>query len=65
MTNRTKLSKETIESNYSDNKHYDLIIIGAGISGLSTGLMWQKNTKNQKTLIIEKNSYNFFLILLT
>ena len=57
MTNRTKLSKETIESNYSDNKHYDLIIIGAGISGLSTGLMWQKNTKNQKTLIIEKNSY--------
>ncbi|MBN2273044.1 MAG: NAD(P)/FAD-dependent oxidoreductase, partial [Bacteroidales bacterium] len=36
---------------------YDLIIIGAGLSGLSSGLMWLKNTTGMKTLIVEKNSY--------
>jgi phytoene dehydrogenase-like protein len=34
-----------------------MIIIGAGLSGLSSGLMWLKNTTGMKTLIIEKNSY--------
>jgi phytoene dehydrogenase-like protein len=34
-----------------------MIIIGAGLSGLSSGLMWLKNTTGMKTLIIEKNNY--------
>ena len=46
-----------MSSNYSGKDHYDLIIIGAGLSGLSSGLMWLKNTTGMKTLIIEKNSY--------
>ena len=57
MANKIKLSKEEIKSNYSGNDHYDLIIIGAGISGLATGLMWLKNTESKKTLIIDKNPY--------
>ncbi len=57
MENKIKLSKEKIKSNYSAQNHYDLIIIGAGISGLATGLMWQKNSTNNKILIVEKNSY--------
>ncbi len=57
MANKTKLAKEDIQSNYSLSDHYDLIIIGGGISGLATGLLWQKNTEGKKTLIVEKNSY--------
>ena len=57
MANNISLSKEEIKSNYTNSEKYDLIIIGAGISGLSTGLMWQKNTEGKKTLIIEKNPY--------
>ena len=53
----TKLSKDEIKSNYSGSDQYDLIIIGAGISGLATGLMWLKNTEGKKTLIIDKNPY--------
>ncbi|MCX6329782.1 MAG: NAD(P)/FAD-dependent oxidoreductase, partial [Bacteroidia bacterium] len=44
-------------SNYSGKDHYDTIIIGAGLSGLASGLMWLKNTTGMKTLMIEKNSY--------
>ena len=33
------------------------MIIGSGLSGLSSGLMWQKNTEDKRTLIVEKNSY--------
>ena len=57
MANKTKLSKEEINSNYSGKDQYDIIIIGSGITGLATGLMWLKNTKDKKTLILEKNPY--------
>ena len=57
MTNKTKLSKEEIRSNYSGKDQYDIIIIGSGITGLATGLMWLKNIKDKKTLILEKNPY--------
>jgi len=38
-------------------KHYKLIVIGAGITGLSTGLAWQKVFEAHKNdvLILEKN----------
>ena len=48
MTEKIKLSKDEIKSNYSEKEKYDLIIIGAGISGLSTALMWLKNTEGKK-----------------
>ena len=51
------LKRDTISSNYSGRDHYDMIIIGAGLSGLTSGLMWIKNTSGMKTLIVEKNSY--------
>ncbi|MEA3462540.1 MAG: FAD-dependent oxidoreductase [Bacteroidota bacterium] len=57
MANRIQLKKDSIKSNYSGAKEYDLVIIGSGLSGLSSGLMWQKNTDGKRTLIIEKNSY--------
>jgi len=52
-----KFEKDSIQSNFSDADHYDLIIIGAGLSGLSSGLMWLKNTEGKRTLMIEKNPY--------
>ena len=57
MKSTHQLKRDTLSSNYSGSDHYDLIIIGAGLSGLSSGLMWLKNTSGMKTLIIEKNSY--------
>lgn len=57
MPESIKLKRDELRSNYSGSEQYDLVIIGSGISGLSTGLMWQKNTSNKHTLIIEKNSY--------
>ncbi len=57
MPKTIRLSRDELSSNFSGGAHYDLLIIGSGITGLSTGLMWQKNTADQKTLIIEKNSY--------
>jgi prolycopene isomerase len=35
---------------------YDLIIIGAGINGLSAGIAYALNTQGRKVLIIEKNA---------
>lgn len=57
MTDAARLFKNTVSSNYTGRDRYDLIIIGSGISGLSTGCMWLKNTNNKKTLIVEKNPY--------
>ncbi len=57
MKSTHQLKRDTLSSDYSGQDHYDLIIIGAGLSGLSSGLMWLKNTTGMKTLIIEKNSY--------
>jgi all-trans-retinol 13,14-reductase len=57
MNSTYQLKRDSVLSNYSGKDHYDLIIIGAGLSGLSSGLMWLKNTTGMKTLIIEKNSY--------
>ena len=37
MAEETRLSKENVTSNFTGKDHYDLIIIGAGITGLSTG----------------------------
>jgi len=52
-----KLKKTGITSNWSGRNSYDLIVIGAGISGLTTGLLWQKNNPESKVLIIEKEPY--------
>lgn len=57
MKKTINLKKDEVTSNFSGNDYYDLIVIGSGLSGLSSGLMWLKNTENKKTLIIEKNSY--------
>jgi all-trans-retinol 13,14-reductase len=57
MEKKIQLSRNDIKSNYSGDDHYDLIIIGAGITGLSTALMWQKNTEGKRMLIIDKNNY--------
>jgi len=57
MAKSTQLERTSVKSNYSGTKKYDLIIIGSGLSGLSTGLMWQKNTAGKRTLIVEKNAY--------
>jgi len=57
MMDTYQLKRDGISSNYSGKDYYDMIIIGAGLSGLSSGLMWLKNTTGMKTLIIEKNSY--------
>lgn len=57
MTKKIHLSKYDIRSNFTGKENYDLVIIGAGISGLSTALMWQKNTSDKRTLIIDKNDY--------
>ena len=52
-----QLMRDTLPANYSGKDQYDLVIIGAGLSGLACGLMWLKNTTGMKTLIIEKNPY--------
>ena len=51
------LKKKNIKSNYSFRGNYDLVILGAGIAGLSTGLLWLKNNPDDKVLIIEKQPY--------
>ena len=57
MGKTVALKRDEIKSNYSGNRDYDLVIIGSGLTGLSSGLMWQRNTDGKRTLIIEKNSY--------
>ena len=57
MKKDQKLAKEAIRQNYSGADYYDLVIIGSGVTGLSSGLMWLKNTSGKKTLILEKNPY--------
>jgi len=57
MNKTIQLKRDEVSSNFSGQDNYDLVIIGSGLSGLSTGLMWLKNTGNKKTLIIEKNQY--------
>ena len=57
MTKTIQLKRDELSSNFSGKEKYDLIIIGSGLSGLSSGLIWLKNTHGKKTLIIEKNSY--------
>ena len=54
MTKTTQLKRDEVISNFSGKDDYDLVIIGAGLSGLSSGLMWLKNTVGKKNLIIEK-----------
>ncbi len=57
MNNSYQLKRDSLSSNFSGRDHYDMVIIGAGLSGLACGLMWMKNTTGTKTLIIDKNSY--------
>jgi len=57
MANKVQLKKDGVKSNYSGSREYDLVIIGSGLSGLSSALMWQKNTDGKRTLIVEKNTY--------
>ena len=48
MKSTQQLKRDAVLSNYSGQDRYDLIIIGAGLSGLSSGLMWLKNTTGLK-----------------
>jgi all-trans-retinol 13,14-reductase len=57
MTNSLKMKRDSVRTNYAGANEYDLVIIGAGLSGLSSGMMWQKNKPDKRTLIIDKNSY--------
>lgn len=57
MPHTIQLKRDSLESNYSGEQYYDLVIVGSGLAGLATALLWQKNTSGKKTLIIEKNSY--------
>lgn len=57
MTRSIELKRDQLKSNYSGEKKYDLVIIGCGLTGLSSALMWQKNTENKRTLVIEQHSY--------
>lgn len=57
MTKSIQLKRDSIKSNFSGADNYDLVIIGCGLTGLSSALMWQKNTENKRTLIIEQNPY--------
>jgi len=57
MNTLNQLKRDSLSSNFSGRDYYDMVIIGAGLSGLACGLMWMKNTAGMKTLIIEKNSY--------
>jgi len=57
MNTSYQLKRDTLSSNFSDRDQYDMVIVGAGLSGLACGLLWMKNTTGMKTLIIEKNSY--------
>ena len=51
------LEKTGIRSNYSCRPSYDLIVIGAGIAGLTTGLIWQKMRPDDAVLIIDKEPF--------
>lgn len=53
----TQLAKNGISTNWTGNTTYDMIIIGAGIAGLGTALLWQKNRPDDKILIIEKEPF--------
>jgi all-trans-retinol 13,14-reductase len=57
MTKSIQLKRDSLKSNFSGAEAYDLVIIGGGLTGLSSALLWQKNTENKRTLIIEQNSY--------
>jgi prolycopene isomerase len=57
MTQGIQLKRDSLKSNYSGANEYDLVIIGSGLSGLSSGMMWQRNTDGKRTLIVEKNAY--------
>lgn len=54
---RFKLDKESIKSNYAKSQNFDMVIIGSGISGLTTALLWQKTHPDEKILIIEKEPF--------
>lgn len=57
MSPRPKLKKEDIRSNYTGDDDYDIIIIGAGVSGLFSGLFSLKHDPAARVLIVEKNPY--------
>lgn len=51
------LRKFQVTSNFSHRESYDLIVIGAGISGLSTGALWLKNRPDSSVLVVEKEPH--------
>lgn len=46
-------------SNYSNKKRYDVVIVGAGISGLSTAYWLNQEDPSLKIAIVEKNRLGF------
>jgi len=57
MSPRPKLKKEEIRSNYSGSDDFDVVIIGAGVSGLFSGLFYLKHDPSARVLIVEQNPY--------
>ena len=52
-----KLAKTRIRSNRTDGGPYDLAVIGGGIAGLGTALLWQKTHPSDRILIVEKQPF--------
>ncbi|MBN1882180.1 MAG: NAD(P)/FAD-dependent oxidoreductase [Deltaproteobacteria bacterium] len=57
MGARPTLKKEEIRSNYTGSDDFDVIIVGAGVSGLFSGLFYLKHDPTARVLIVEKNPY--------
>jgi phytoene dehydrogenase-like protein len=53
--NREK--KKFFKPNYTGGNDYDLVIVGGGLSGLTTGLLWLKQRPGTKVLLAEKLYY--------
>ena len=53
----TTLKKNEIRTNWTRAPRYDLVVVGAGIAGLTTALLWQKTHPDDAVLIVEKQSY--------
>ena len=48
-----------LENKSSSTQSYDLVIIGAGIAGLSAAYWWQKKNPRDRIAIVEKNRLGF------
>jgi prolycopene isomerase len=52
-----KVKKTLFTSNHDGGDDYDLVIVGGGLTGLTTGLLWLRCSDARRVLILEKNHY--------